>query len=207
MVLLTDGVACLPIVGGDGALYGALTWKSYAHMMLAGNPRTLTSASDSNPPTVQDNADLFDAVSIIAEHSYVIVRDPQGALRGVVTMTELAIRYRDLLEPFQKIGEIERRLRRCTTARLTATDFQEAFGPDVTDAENLYLSSYRHLLQDPTRWTRFGLTIDRSWFCDLIHAVKEARNELAHFKKDKLDPHQMADVDDLLGLLRTLDPR
>lgn len=205
--MVTGSVAHFPVVDGQGALKGALTWKSYAQMMAANNPRTLLNAVDRNPPTIQDTADLLDAVSVIADHGYVVVRGPQGSVRGVLTLADLAIRYRDMLAPFQKIGEIERTLRRCTTARLSVTDFQDTFGDGVNSAEKLTFGQYRPLLQEPARWAKFGLEIDKSWFCDLLMAVKETRNELAHFKGDKLAPHQLDEINDLLGLLRSLDPR
>jgi CBS domain-containing protein len=205
--MLTNHMEYLPVVDGTGALRGALTWKSYARMTVANNARTLLNAIEPNPPTIQDNADLLDAVTVIAQHGYVVVRNAHGALCGVLTVANLATRYRDLLEPFQKIGQIERTLRRCTTARLSPADFEAAFGPGVTNADKLSLGQYRQLLQDPARWAKFGLAIDRSWFCDLLKTVKDTRNELAHFAVDRLEGHQLDEVNSLLGLLRNLDPR
>ena len=203
--MLTSQLDHLPVVDENGALAGALTWKSYAAMHVAANPRTLANAIDPHPPTVQHGTDLLDAVSMIATHGYVLVRDQYGKLCGLVTMADLAVRYRDLLAPFQKIGEIERRMRRCTNARLDAADFDAAWR-GKTRAEELTFGQYRKLLDEPGRWTKFKLDIDRERFCDLLHSAKEVRNKIAHFDTDHLDEARLDDVDRLLGLLRSLDP-
>lgn len=205
LMMLTK-VDYLPVVDDTGALVGAVSWKSYAAMHVANNDKTLANAVDRNPPTMQDGKDLLEAVSVIADHGYVLVRDQYGSLCGLVTMTDLASRYRDLLAPFQKIGEIERRLRRCTNARLATTDFSDAWGSKRTKAEDLTFGQYKRLLEEPARWTKFGLGITSASFCKLLDDVREIRNRLAHFNTEDLDDSKLLEVDRLLGLLRSLDP-
>lgn len=205
LMMLTK-VDYLPVVDDTGALVGAVSWKSYAAMHVANNDKTLANAVDRNPPTMQDGKDLLEAVSVIADHGYVLVRDQYGSLCGLVTMTDLASRYRDLLAPFQKIGEIERRLRRCTNARLATTDFSDAWGSKRTKAEDLTFGQYKRLLEEPARWTKFGLGITSASFCKLLDDVREIRNRLAHFNTEDIDDSKLLEVDRLLGLLRSLDP-
>lgn len=205
-VMMLAKVDYLPVVDDTGALMGAVSWKTYAAMHVANNDETLANAMDRNPPTIQDGKDLLEAVSVIADHSYVLVRDQYGRLCGLVTMTDLASRYRDLLAPFQKIGEIERRLRRCTNARLAATDFSDAWGPKKTKAEDLTFGQYKRLLEEPARWAKFSLGITSASFCKLLDDVREIRNRLAHFNTEDLDDSKLQEVDRLLGLLRSLDP-
>lgn len=196
----------LPVVDDTGLLLGAVSWKTYAAMHVANNDKTLANAMDRNPPTIQDGKDLLEAVSVIADHGYVLVRDQYGRLCGLVTITDLASRYRDLLAPFQKIGEIERRLRRCTNARLATTDFSDAWGSKRTKAEDLTFGQYKRLLEEPARWAKFGLGITSASFCKLLDDVREIRNRLAHFNTEDLDDSKLLEVDRLLGLLRSLDP-
>jgi CBS domain-containing protein len=205
LMMLTK-VDYLPVVDDTGLLMGAVSWKTYAAMHVANNDKTLANAMDRNPPTIQDGKDLLEAVSVIADHGYVLVRDQYGRLCGLVTITDLASRYRDLLAPFQKIGEIERRLRRCTNARLATTDFSDAWGSKKTKAEDLTFGQYKRLLEEPARWAKFGLGITSASFCKLLDDVREIRNRLAHFNTEDLDDSKLLEVDRLLGLLRSLDP-
>jgi hypothetical protein len=77
----------------------------------------------------------------------------------------------------------------------------------IDSAKDLSFGEYVRLIEEPSRWSHIGWTIDRGVFRDALDKVRSIRNEVMHFSPDLLDADQTAVLVNFIRLLRTLDPR
>ena len=66
----------------------------------------------------------------------------------------------------------------------------------VSKASDLTLGEYARLLENPVRWQRLQLQLDRAEFLKPLQRIREIRNDVMHF-----DPDPLAEDD--LKLLKT----
>ena len=139
------------------------------------------------------NAPLFNAIKDIWEHGYVLVRDVDQTISGIVTASDFARQFAQLAQPFLIIGEIELHLRNLVS-KFTLEEMAEASGDPSTSIEgswDLNFGTYCRLLENPDRWDRLGLRVDRATFMHNLGQVREMRNEVMHFAPDGLDPNEV----------------
>lgn len=212
------GYSQIPVIDGDSSLKGIVTWKSVANMYLhSGGPYTLAKAMET-AQTVELHLELFPEIPRLCTHGYLLVRDNDGRLSGIITPTDITNRFHETALPFFLIGEIELHLRECLEARLSA-DAIRAVQPKnkksgkITD---LMFGDYLKLLRPNPQnvafdtaananWKALGWHgIDRTLFIEQLTQVKNIRNSIAHFDAK---PPSATDLDVLLkfsNLLRVL---
>ncbi len=61
---------------------------------------------------IRAESSLFQAIPIIVEHQYVLVRGSDNRITGIVTASDLSLQFQQLAEPFLLLGEIENHIRR-----------------------------------------------------------------------------------------------
>ena len=83
---------------------------------------------------------LFDSIPIIVEHGYVLVRQRDRRITGIVTASDLSLQFQILSEPFLLLREIELHVRQFIRGKITAEDFLLLDNPPRPD----------HPQQDPT---------------------------------------------------------
>jgi len=115
---------------------------------------------------IRSDASLVSAIGIIAEHQYVLVRGHDQKISGIVTASDLSLQFQQMAEPFLLLGEIENHLRLVISQKFTPTELKSAKDPAdtkriVTSSADLTYGEYKRLLENPERWDKLNITVDR----------------------------------------------
>lgn len=208
-VMLTNDFYQLPVMTTEREVKGAISWKSIGSRLALGKKCTVVRECMDPAQIIGAESSLFEAIRIIAEHDYVLVQAQDRIICGIVTASDLSQQFRDLAEPFLLIGECENLLRRLIHGKFRVKELEEAkdsSDPDRTVAgvADLTLGEYIRLLEEPSRWSKLNLSVDRHTFINLLNRVREIRNDVMHFDPQGIDPEAMQSLRQFVRLLQEL---
>ena len=69
----------------------------------------------------------------------------------------------------------------------------------------LTLGEFILLLQRPEIWARMNLIVDRTLFTNPLHEVREIRNEVMHFDRDRMTDTQLRTLKRAAHFMRELN--
>jgi CBS domain-containing protein len=208
-LMMANDFSQLPVISGDRNVKGVISWRSIGSRLALGQRPTAAREAMETHAEVSADASLFTAIPLIVEHQYVLVRGVDQKVVGIVTTSDLSLQFRQLAEPFLLLGEIENHLRRVINARFGPTELAHAQDPHdgtraIETAEDLTFGEYKRLLEEPERWSRLGIQIDRTAFISLLEKVREIRNDVMHFDPDGIPDSDLETLRDFARFLRTL---
>lgn len=206
--MLLHDYSQLPVMTNERDVRGVISWKSIgAHLVLGGIGGNVSNAMNTHQELL-DAASIFEAIGVVARHDYVLVRDTTRKITGIVTASDLTEQFRNLSEPFLLLSEIENHLRNMIAQRFNLADLEaarnEADQRPITTVADLTFGEYIRLLTSPENWARFGLNLDRTYFCKRLDVVREMRNEVMHFDPDGFEPEQLKELEEFVSALRTI---
>jgi predicted transcriptional regulator len=207
-IMISKGFSQLAVMTGPRALRGTVSWESIAQAYVRSTTVTLDDAIDPLPKIVRADDELFGQIAAIYETGYVLVRDGNECVCGIVTTADLTDQFRLRTEPFFQLGEIERRLRRCIMRAFSVDDVQRVASrrSPLASVDQMTFYQYERLLDDDTRWRRLNWRISRESFVRDLDAVRLIRNPIMHFRTDLLTSEQKDRLASLLRSMRRLDP-
>ncbi|GIL25317.1 hypothetical protein NUM_05720 [Actinocatenispora comari] len=198
----------LPVVNRNNVLRGVVTWESIARAQMGHRDATIQAALDPHPHTAQEQEELFVRIDDIQRRGFLIVTDADNLVLGILTAADLADQLKLRVEPFILLGEAERRLRRLTD-RLTIDELPEGSGVRKARAagKRLTLGQYPEILKDATCWAKLGWPYEQDELVRCVIAVKDYRNELAHWDMDapETKTDALTETKQLLKLLKAID--
>lgn len=99
--MLMHDFSQLPVMTTEREVKGVVSWASIgARRALGEQPATAGDAMEAHQELRADSS-LFQAIPVIVEHQYVLVRSPQdNRISGIVTASDLSLQFRQLAEPF-----------------------------------------------------------------------------------------------------------
>ncbi len=159
---------------------------------------------------IRSDRSLFEALTPIARHDYVLVRNSaDNRISGIITSSDLGQQFRQLAEPFLLIGEIENQLRRLLDGKFSADELQVSRNPDdpgrpIASIADLSFGEYIRVLEEPGRWARIGLKLDRATMKDDLDRVRAIRNDVMHFDPDPPNDDDIRFLRDFSTFLRGL---
>ena len=182
----------LPVMTSDYTVKGAISWESIANCLVLGKECDVVSDCMVPAHEIAITTPLLAAVGSIAAHGYVLVRDEQNRISGIVTTSDLSDQFMQLAEPFLLTGEIEGYLRRLIQSGNFAQEELEKFsvsedGGKIQDVSDLSFGEYCRILENPENWSKLNLNIDRRTFVESLHQVREIRNSIMHFNPGDTD--------------------
>ena len=133
---------------------------------------------------------LFDAINDIIHWECVLVRGADEKIMGIVTTSDLSREFRQLTEPFLLLSEIEQQIRALIDrGGFSADELSECRdGKDtsrvVSKVSDLTFGEYIRLLENPARWERLQLKLDRATFVERLGKIRDIRNDIMHFDPD-----------------------
>lgn len=185
------GYSRLPVMRHEREVSGMITWKSIgARTALGLKPTHVRDCMEqAQVQVIPDDTRLFEAISQVSEHGYVLVQAGDRTIAGIVTAKDVAGIFRKLARPFLLIGEIEGHLRNLVHGKFTLDQLRKASGAErpVEGPADLTFGGYKRLLEGKDNWERLQLGIDRGEFIRHLDAVREIRNEVMHFNPNGLD--------------------
>ncbi len=118
-----------------------------------------------------------------------LVRGKDQKISGIVTASDLNLQFKQLAEPFLLLGEIENHVRRVISQRFTSAELESAKDPTdtkrvVTTVADLTYGEYIRLLENPERWAKLNITVDRKTCIEKFESVRKIRNDVMHFDPD-----------------------
>ena len=193
------------------SLRGAVSWESIAHARIC-NPNAGLTEALFLPETVRLDDDLLAQIPKIVDAGFVFVEAPDRQISGIITTADLSFLFATLAKPFFLLAEIERRLRRLIDHSFDPEDLARVVDPadakrSAKRASDLTIGECIRLLEEPGRWARLDLNIDRRIFIEALDGIRQIRNEVLHFSPDPLDDEQIRKTELFLKWLRKLDPQ
>jgi hypothetical protein len=181
--MLQHDYSQLPVTTTVRDVKGILSWKSLGSRLVLGKKCEKVRECMKPPAEVPVDASLFQAIRQIVEHECVLVRDETRKLTGIVTTADLSLQFRDLGEPFLLLGQIESHVRNLIADKYHKAELIEACDPSdagrqIEDVSDLTLGEYIRLLENPKRWEKLGVPIDRKTFTDELKRVGRIRNDV-----------------------------
>lgn len=200
----------LPVTTKIRDVRGVISWKSIGTRLATGKVGgKVCDFMDKIFCEVHQDSSIFQAIPMIVEHDYVLVRDSSKALVGIVTASDLSMQFLHLTEPFLLLGEIENHIRKMIRLKFNLSDLVDARHPDdvnrtVTSVANLSLGECKRFLENPVNWMKSGYEVDRPSFCKELGEIVRIRNEVMHFDPDGLDPSDLTLLRKFVGWIHRL---
>jgi CBS domain-containing protein len=205
-LLLLRNFSQLPVVTNEREVKGVITWASVGSRLALSKTGTHARDFMESHHEIRNHFSIFDAIPLIVSHQYVLVRGGDNRITGIITASDLSEQFRLLAEPFLLLGEIENFIRSMIADRFSVTDLVDARDPNDGDRQmqspaDLTFGGYLRLLENPERWKKFGLAIDRSSFCRNLDNIRRIRNDVMHFDPDGVPSKELDSLRDFTKFL------
>jgi CBS domain-containing protein len=209
-MMLMHGYSQLPVMTSEYTVKGIVSWRSIGtHQSLAGTVRAVKDCMEA-AHEVSSEASVFSAIPIIIEQDYILVRDVDNRIVGIVTASDLSLQFRQLAEPFLLIGEIENHVRRLIDSRFTSHQLAKAVQPldgrTIESVSDLSFGEYVRVFEHPDCWQKIGLKVDKVLFTKQLDRIRELRNEVMHFDPDPFEEADLITLRSFAEFLRRLAP-
>lgn len=199
----------LPILNGSREVDGLISWKSIGRAMaLAKNCSTV---SDCKEEVIILNYDepLFNAVKFVLEKGVVLVRQKDRTISGIVTATDIGEQFISMAEPFLIIEQIENHIRKLLDKKfnieeLSASDSHQEGRRDIRSLYDLTFGQYVRLLEDPKKFEKLKLNINRGLLVKQLEQVRKIRNDVMHFDPDGITSQDLDLLRQTVQFLHTL---
>jgi predicted transcriptional regulator len=198
-LMLENQFSQLPVMQGEREVKGVVTWRSIACWQARQSvaPKCGRVADCREDARIVDsNRTLFDVIPVIIEYGYVLVRQRDRRISGIVTASDLSEQFHALAEPFLLLREIELHVRRLIGAKIPVSDLDVLGGtvPSIRTPQSIAdftFGEYIRLFQLPQIWDKLHLNIDRSVLTTLLEKVRLIRNDVMHFDPDPMTPDEL----------------
>jgi CBS domain-containing protein len=208
--MMLANLSQLPVLSSASVLTGVVSWKSIVLAHARGEAKTLADVTQKDDvPEVRIDADLLASIPDIYAKDYVFVRALDQTICGIVTAADLSHEFGNLTGPYLRLGEIERRLRRCVGRMCADTqeDLRDATGnKKAATIHGLVLGDIEKVFRKPERWAKLGWGIHQDTFVARLESVRRTRNDVAHFRPDPITPKQRKELYTFAGWLKELVP-
>jgi CBS domain-containing protein len=211
-LMLIHDYSQLPVMQNERDVKGVVSWRSIGKRSALGGPcSTVRDCMDLSVPEVFADLSLFSAIGLIVEHGYVLVRQRDRRVSGIITTSDLSLQFLQLAEPFLLVGEIENYVRRVIDGKFTAEQLTTVRGPndqrEIESVADLDFGGYIRLLENPANWSRLDLCIDRGVLIRRLDRIRQLRNEVMHFNPDPFSAEDLEALRSFAGFMRDLVPR
>lgn len=198
----------LPVTNGDRDLRGVISWRTLGVNYAANVKATEVRQVMEPAHEIKASASIFDAISIVSKHDYVVVRSKDQKISGIITATDLTEQFRNLSEPFLLLSEIENHIRNLLGDKFDKEVLQDASHPlsskTVESPLDMTVGEYIRVLEKGENWDSLALGLDRKYFCDCLNKVREIRNEVMHFDSDGITIQKLDCLRETAGALRKI---
>ena len=209
-LMQTNDFSQLPVMETERVIKGVVSWKSIGTRFSLGQEcEEVRHCMDPFVPEIHIRSPMFDAIGDIMQYGYVLVRNEENRITGIVTSSDIAHQFMYLAGPFLIIGEIEGYLRSMVHRKFTVEEMNEALpnserGQPISGPEDLTLGGYCYLLGQEEFWNRLNLNLDRKEFVKELNWVREKRNDVMHFDPEGLEPQDTNKLENFAMLFRKL---
>jgi len=196
-LMLQHDFSQLPVMQGEREVKGVVTWKSIGSRKAFGSKCERIGDCQEDARIVDADRTLFDSIPLIVDHGYVLVRQHDRRITGIVTASDLSLQFQALTEPFLLLREIELHIRQIIRGKVTLEDLsllskQPPPTRPIKDVADLTFGEYVRLFEDQKVWGKLKLSIDRVVLTNLLDDVRRVRNDVMHFDPDPMTTEELA---------------
>ncbi|BCM91247.1 hypothetical protein IAD21_03113 [Abditibacteriota bacterium] len=209
MLMIMHDYSQLPVMSSPRAIKGMISWVSIGTALALKKKVTHVRDCIETAHEVRYDESLFSAINRIVQYGYVLVKNEQNLVGGIITASDLSVQLRQLSEPFLLIGEIENHIRRIIDGKFTVDELSDLKDPAdservIDKVSDLTFGEYVRVVQKEERWNKLNLSIPRASFVKQLDEVREIRNDVMHFDPDGLPQEQLDKLRNFVRLLQTL---
>jgi CBS domain-containing protein len=195
-LMLQNDFSILPVLQGPRIVKGVISWKSIASKTRANPDVNIVSECCEHPIIVSSERTLFDVIPLVMENDYVLVRQLDEKISGIVTASDLSFEFSVLTEPFLLIREIELHLRRVLKGKVTSEDIKNLLNSDiqerqVSEVDGLTFGACVRLLENRSIWEKLNIRVCRVTTTTLLNEIKNIRNDVMHFDPDPMTSSEL----------------
>lgn len=208
-LMLSNDFSQLPVMTNERDVKGIISWKSIGARLSLG--KSGAEAKDFMDPHVEigQDASLFEALPVIDENQYVLVRGKAREISGIITSSDLSLQFKQLTEPFLLLGEIENHVRTLLAGKFAQAELHAVADAwditrDIRLVSDLTFGEYIRLMEAPERWAKVSLPVDRGIFCGQLDRVRSIRNDVMHFDPDGVPDEDLSFLRKFVGMLQEL---
>jgi predicted transcriptional regulator len=201
----------LPVMQSEREVKGVISWESIGERKTLERPcEKVRDCMETTVPEVPSDFSLFSAIDLIVKHGYVLVRQPDRRISGIVTTSDLSLQFRQLAEPFLLVGEIENYIRRLIDGKFTVDQLSSVRDTNddtrtINTVADLTFGEYLRLLEKPEYWENLKISVDRTIFIKRLDRVRVLRNDIMHFDPDPFAEEDLQMLRLFVNFMRALD--
>ncbi|SEI15024.1 CBS domain-containing protein [Tardiphaga sp. OK245] len=205
-MMMTNDYSQLPVMTGPRDVKGIVNWSSIGARMILGKCGDHVRDVMEVHQEIRADASMFQAISIVGQFGYVLVRNAQNVVTGIVTASDLNLQFQQLAEPFLLLGEIENHIRAILDGKFSPLELETMRDPSdenrkVEAVSDLTFGEYLRILESQEHWSKVDIPLDRKTFCEKLDRVRNIRNDVMHFDPDGVPA---ADLNHLRGIAHFL---
>ena len=209
MLMLTHDYSQLPVMTTEREVKGMISWESLGSQLALGKKPKCARECMVPHNEISYDTYIFAAVDDITRNQYALIRTSQNTISGIVTTSDLSLQFRQLGEPFLLLGEIENYIRLMVQDTYTKAELTAACGPSTPDRDiqgvaDLTLGEYLRLLQNPEKWDKLGISLDRELFVKKLEDIRRIRNDIMHFDPDGITEEDVGKLRDFVRIMHNL---
>jgi predicted transcriptional regulator len=207
-IMMMRNYSQLPVMNGR-TVVGMISWRSIGESNTVGKQsKYVRDALDKNFKVMKLGDSFHSLVDAIVQYDAVLVEDSERKIGGIVTAEDIALHFKKLSEPFLLIGEIEKTLRQIL-GNLEISELQAGKDPNdtsrvIVDADRLSFGEAVRLMENPSRWSKLGLNVERDVVIGRLKEINELRNDVMHFDPDDLDSESLNTLRQMSKFLQRL---
>lgn len=207
-LLILNNFSQLPILAGQREVEGIVSWKSIGRAISLG--RTCVTVSDCKDEVIILNYDepLFSAVKFVLEKDFVLVRQKDKTISGIVTVTDIGEQFIAMAEPFLIIEQIENHIRKLLDQKFSTDELifssQESKPKEIKNLSDLTFGQYVRILEDPKKFDKLKINIDRALVVKQLEEVRKIRNDVMHFDPEGITGQNLELLRQTVAFLHTL---
>jgi len=172
------------VLSGTHNVRGAVSWRSIAQALHRKPTAGFADVIDTRVEVVAYDRDLFEVLPMLQRHEFVLVRDENRAVAGIVTTADVVHRYGDMATPYFQVGELDQTLRWVLSHTFDLENVGQICGRTVESFDKLSVGDYQRVLENKDMWEKLGWPLDRVTFIERLEEIRHIRNKIMHFHPD-----------------------
>ena len=208
-LMIAHDYSQLPVMTSDREVKGVISWTSLGTQKHLGRECKYVRECMVPHKEVSSRTYIFAAINDIVANQYVLIRNDDNTISGIVTTSDLSLQFRQLGEPFIILGEIENYIRKMIYDKYTRDELEAACDSSDTERSiespaDLTLGEYLRLVENPDNWDKLALSIDRELFIKKLDEIRRIRNDVMHFDPDGTPDEDIDKLRDFVRLMQSL---
>jgi CBS domain-containing protein len=190
--MLAKDYSQLPVMTNPRSVKGIISWSSIGAGITLNNKGTAVRHQMEKAYIVDTDEALLDALPIIVERGYVLVRATDSSITGIVTAADVSMEFKQRAEPFLLLSEIEQHVRNLMEGKISVEELRTVKNPtdkarSVDRVADLTFFEYVLIFQNPTLWQKIEINgVNREEFVVNLEKIVQIRNEVMHINPDPL---------------------